>query len=322
MGNRIVAIICTVAALAGIVFLGIGVKKYSEHQDEVSAVYIELSNKLNALEGDKRSAQTEITRLRDSVTEAVDAVATVTMLFNGMSDMIYTDAYPVLQEYGLTGTIVMTGETLPGSTGRLNDGQIAELVGAGWKLIPGWSDGDGENGIASADEWIRTYGYTVEGVVYVPQNEYTSEREELLKTAGYNTVVTDIGMGGNNAVSTEEIGEMWRLNAMGYQGNGPKSVLLEAISSSGHLTFTVGFERSAEMYDAATLPSMLSYLRSYEQEGVLDNTDIASARMYRADLDARRKNAEADVSARIAELEAEIASIDEQIRKLYNEAQS
>lgn len=317
MKRRVISIVCTLVALAGAVLLAWGYKNYSKEQAGVSSVYSELSEKLLILEARKREAERAISDIRKTLDSTIEVHSTVSFIFRGMSEVIYTDIFPIMKEAGYTGTLAVSQKTLPGSEGCMSAEQANALAAAGWKFIPEWSEGDGINGITSVDTWLRENSYVIDCIVMISEQAYTTEIENYIGLSGYNTLIINTGSGGDSVVSADTIGKMWKPGAMGYRGNNLNSVLARAIDSNGHITFVIGFESSNEMYMQTKFTAMLTYLESYENE--LDIMTIKDARQYRMDYDARLKAYSDEIAAEIAHYESDIIIIEGQIRELYEE---
>ncbi len=321
MGDRVVSILCAIVALVGIVSLVIGYKDYSAKQDKTAAVYAELSAKLSDLEAEKREVQGNLVTLEEDIDKIANAKATLNIIFTDMSDVIYTEIFPTMTENGFTGTLAMSAADLPGEAGKLTDDQIAHLMNEGWELIPCWSADDGDTGIAKAEEWIKQYGYDPKGCVMIDSESCTAEVEATLVGAGYNTVITKMTDNSSDVVVNDEIGEVWKPKAVGYLFEERKTVLANAIKTSGHLAFVVGFDENTknELFGSKVLASMLTYLKSCESGTSLDCMNVSEAKAYRVEADARRREAVADAEARKAEYNAKLEQIEEAIDSIYNE---
>jgi len=307
--------VCTVIALAGVVLLAWGYKNYSKEQANISSVYSELSEKLLVLEAEKREAERAISDINKTFESTVEVHSTVSFIFRGMSNVIYTDIFPIMKDAGLTGTIAVSKETLPGNEGCMTDEQVKALVAAGWSIVPEWSEGDGLNGITSVDLWLRENKYVIDCIVMISEQYYTSEIENYISISGYNTLIMNTGYGGDSVVATDPVEGMWKPGAMGYRGNNLNSVLKKAMDNKGHITFVIGFEASSELYTETKFTSMLSYLSSYKDE--LEMMNFVDAKKYRMDYDARLKDYSAQMASEIAKLHSDIAIIEEQIDELY-----
>ncbi|MBR4881358.1 MAG: hypothetical protein IKU19_05450 [Clostridia bacterium] len=317
MKRRVISIVCALLALSGAFLLVWGYKSYSKEQAGVSSVYSELSEKLLVLEARKRESERAIADIKKSLEKAVEIHSTVSLVFRGMSEMIYTDIFPIMNEAGLKGTLAVSQHTFPGTEGCMTAEQADVLAAAGWKFIPEWSEGDGLNGISSVDLWLRETGYIIDCIVMISEQSYTTEIEHYIAISGYNTLIINTGSGGDSVVSTDTIGKMWKPGAMGYRGNNLNSVLAKAIDSRGHITFVIGFESTNEMYMETKFTAMLSYLQSYEND--LEIMTVMDAKQYRMDYDARLKAYSDSKAAEIAYHESNIFTFEEQIKALYEE---
>lgn len=318
MRNRILAVICTAICIFIIVFLVNGAFSFQRGIGFTKDGFDEFSAEISRYESQKKNAEKNLLYLEKQV-DSVEKKTTLTLAFCGMSEDIYNLAFPLMQEYGMVGTVVMTGDRLPGGEGLLSDSQIYELVNAGWRLIPGWTDGDGDNGISSTSKWIMDYGYDFEGAVFIDPAALTPEYESLILSEGYGTVISDIGFGTTADVTSNEVGDLWNIPAMGYKSIGPKGILNEALGIFGNLVFTVDFESEDSLFDHATLVSMLDYLKSCSEKGYLSVLTPAAAREYRSDMDARIAAAVEGIASEKAENERLITEAEVAITSLYDE---
>lgn len=321
MGGRILSIICTIAALAGIVLLGIGYKNYSEKQSVITSEYAELSGRITDLEAEKRAVIKKMDTLDASINEAAGTKGTLNIIFIDMTETIYTDVLPVMTDNNFTGTLAVTAKDLPGVEGKLTDEQIIQMVNSGWKLIPRWSEGDGETGIATAEAWIRQYGYDPEGCVMIDEEKHTEEVEAILVAAGYNTIVIRSADDNKDVVYTDEIGDVWKPRAVGYLYKERKTSLSAVSKMGGHMAFTIGFDEphDKEEFNPQMLSSMLSYLRSCENQDLFKCMNIRETRDFRSGVDSLRREAIANTEAERAEYAAELERIEKAIADIYAE---
>lgn len=295
MKNRIISVFCIIISIVIISFLFIGVKDYRNDMQDKKNHYASFEQKLNEYNSVIRKADREISHLNE-VLDNVEKKATLSILLCEMREEIYTEVFPLFREKGLVGTIVISGDSLPGGAGRLNDNQIHELYNAGWKIIPGYSEGDGDNGITSSAKWISDYGYSFEGAVFIQKDALTEELKESYAAAGYTTVITDVDIGSFESITTEKAGDLWSVNSIGYRSDA-KNTLKEAIRIYGSIIFTVGFEYDTELFDGSVLSSMLLFLKNSVSNGELVMGPISEIRQYRIDMDNRVEEAKKIIAA-------------------------
>ncbi len=317
MKRRVISVLCAIVALAGAVLLLFGYKNYSKEQANISSVYAELSEKLLVLEAKKREAERAIADINKTLENTVEVHSTVSFIFRGKSESIYTDIFPIMESKGLKGTIAVSKKTLPGNEGCMTAEQASIMAAAGWKFIPEWSEEDDLNGIYSVDLWLRENNYVNDCIAMISEQYYTSDIENNIALSGYNTLILNTGSGGDSVVVTEPVGSMWKPGAMGYRGNNLNSILTKALDKSGHITFIIGFETQSELYAETKFTSMLSYLASYE--GEFEIMSISDAKKYRMDYDARLISYSSHSAAQIAKYQSDIVIIEKQIDELYKE---
>lgn len=110
----------------------------------------------------------------------------------------YTNAYPIMQKYGFTGTVFMVAEYLDGD-GYLTTSQLQEMLAAGWE-VGGHTVTHPHLGELERPEleYELSYGkllleqklgYEVKSFAY-PYGEYTAEVVRMVEEAGYDSGVT------------------------------------------------------------------------------------------------------------------------------------
>jgi hypothetical protein len=107
--------------------------------------------------------------------------------FDGTDESIYTDAYPILDKYGLSATVAIDEKL--GQDGRLSESQIAELAQAGWEIgvhsnaaqldddvsggaVRGISEAEMEKRLRAAKREIQALGYNDVNYLVTLQNGF------------------------------------------------------------------------------------------------------------------------------------------------------
>lgn len=321
MRNSIAAVICTILSVIVVILLCVGVKNYNLKQNEISSEYENYSVKLTEIESRKKEAEETILRLDEQI-NAAKAPSTISLLILGMSTDIYDVLFPVTEEYGIDCTLVMTGDHLPGKDGILNDSQILNMVSSGWSIIPGYADGDGDNGIVSSAKWISDYGYDHGNTVFIEEKYLTEEKRTLLKAAGYTTVILGEENGTVDHMNTDPIGDVWYPYAIGYNSIDHKQILNLSIEQKGALFFTVSFEGEYTLYSESLFPSMLSYINQCISNSDLIVTSVPAAREMRFNAETLIYQINSENATLRAENEKIIVAADAEIKDLYEKNRS
>ncbi len=316
MNNKIIAVICTVLSITGILFLCHGVRDYNLAQEIKFSEYEKHAEKLVELELRKKEAQEVIFEIDKEINDA-KALSTISILVRGMSTDIYNVLFPVVKEYGIECTLVMTGNRLPGRDGILEDSQILDLVTAGWSIIPGYADGDGNNGIISSSKWISDYGYDHGSTVFIEKEYLTEERKTLLLDAGYTTILVGEEAGTVDHLNTSSVEDVWYPYAIGYNSTDHKEILNISIEQKLPLIFTVSFDGEYELYSETLFPSMLSYINQCVSSGDLTVTSVPSSREMRCNAETLISQISSDKATLREENEKIIADADAEINEIY-----
>lgn len=321
MRKRIIMIISVILSVIGLFVLAFLVNNYEKEQKETREHYANLEKELLLLKADKRVAEEALFAIEEDILSNSVHECTVSILIKDIVPELYTEMFPLMKEHGIKGTVVLYKNRLPGSEGAITEEQFAEIISEGYSVVPAWSEDDGDTGIDSVVQWIKDHGYTLGTVVLIDEKNYTQEREDLIVSAGYNTIVRDLDGEKNNAITTGDVEEVWRISAMGYKGKSSKTVLDNAIKAKGHLIYTVGFdaEDESEMYNVGSLANMLEFLKKCEnnENPVLINTDIAGARARRISVAEKRAAAIAKNAEEKAAQQKIIDEINQEIDELY-----
>jgi len=318
MNNRIASVLCIMLSVILTLFLIIGVKNYTEDMNVKKNNFAAFEEQIKEYEAIIRKAERKILSLNDTLNDT-ERRATLGIVFCEMKEEIYTTVFPILESKGIKGILVISGNTLPGTAGRLNDAQILEMYESGWRIIPGWTEDDGETGIASSSKWISDYGYSFEEAVFIRKDDLTEELTERLKAEGYNTFISDVGNGSLSDVTADKIGNVWHTVGMGYRSDNAKSILKESIKIFGNLFFTVGFEDEYQVFDQSVLSSMCDYLKTEESYGTLFVGTVKDIREYRTNMDTKYEEVKNSISAELEENEKIIYDAELAIKHLYDD---
>ena len=318
MRTRIVSIVCILLSLVISFFLIVGIKNYNNDISENRKKFASFEKSVAEHESKKKEAEKNIFRLNQQLDE-VDKRATVSILVLGMDEDIYNLIFPIMKSQNIKGTLVITGDTLPGTMGLLNDAQIDELIKAGWSVIPGYSPDDGDNGITSSAKWISDYGYSSDNIVYADSDYLTDDIRNSLTEEGYTTIISGKTAGSVDDITVESITDVWNISSVGYNGNKPKGILNDSIQKIGNIIFSVSFEENEDIkFDENKLSSMLEYLKLFENEDYLYIGTVAQSRNFKITMDQKLYEIENTIKPDIEKNEAIISEANAALDKIYN----
>lgn len=334
-----------IAMLLVLVLLGAGayylLKTERQDQNHMRDLYAEiepLQRQRDLLVAERNNLETDYAlMMRDP--------ATVQLLFWELDDDLFSTAYPIMRDRGITGVLGLCGDTFPGGRGRISVDQYNRLLMDGWSscfLYTGKSNyyvlSDWLDGISTR---IESHGIPKPTAIYFPSDVYQSEFDELLTAHGITTVVTD-APDGRSATVTDPSGEIWFTGAVPWNYTGVSSDTdLLSRTDRANLTFTISFSNLWDAYEEASFTSTMdnwasvlvvddplaeNTLEPQEEEDPLQKPQLrvcSYEAARQAHLEAAQNDAvyQADFQRRQNELDARIAELEEQIRALYDEWQ-
>lgn len=316
MRQRIVLIV-TIVLIACLSFF-----LWNENKKEQKQVakYEELNEKLRPLKVQKEKLQQELVDLEKNYEIAKIPKGTTQVLFTDLNEQVYTICYPIMKDYGYTGTLALSLSQLPGTEGCMNLEQFRELIDAGWDVCIKWDNA------AKVNDWwpqlqeqLKQLGLTAVPTVYFTTGTYTAALDAQLQQMGFSIVVHH-GEEGRYLIQLADEAGLWHLGAVGFMGDKPKLRLREAVAQKGNIVFLVGFELEDEIYNEKSFVSMLGYFDSYSANEELIVANMEETRQhyrerlaeYETAKEEEYKQAKAALEAELTAVEAEIAELEAQ----------
>ena len=125
------------------------------------------------LREEKTRLEQELNALQDEYDLMISGAGIVTVLFTDLDERIYTEIYPIMEKYGYTGVLAVSGSSLPGGEGLLSSEQITELLEAGWACCPAWLEGDSLQTVLDLEAILAVLGAEPSHTVYFEEGAYT-----------------------------------------------------------------------------------------------------------------------------------------------------
>lgn len=318
--RRVGRIAAIVAAILMIAVFTVSFLQEKKEDQEKEADHARMESELRPMDLELRRLNQDLDSLEKGLEKEIQGMGTFALLFTNQDEILYTDIFPQMKDYGFIGVMTLSPNSFPGREGCLNREQFAELLNAGWKCALRWEDGmEAEEWMSSCEELFREFEMQLPECVYFPEDTYHSNINNFLTRNRFSMAVHH----GEEELPLilDEAGEgIWYPGAMAWNQEGVISRMEEAIAQNGNMVFTVGDDSESEEYKKAGYTRMLDMLRNYCQSGDLLVTDILGAREYRRNLEAERGAIEADYESRRAQLEERIDSLNremEAVRQRY-----
>ena len=336
--RRVIALVLVLA------LLGAGVY-YLRRMDQQEKNYMrDLYTEIEPLQRQRELLAQERDNLELNYALMMRDVATTQILFRELDEKLFSEVYPLMRDRGITGIIGLSGAQFPGMGKLINVAQFNRL------MMDGWGSCYVYNSRASAEileQWLKGFEdrltlneLPIPTAIYFPGGSYMAEYDEILINHGIQTVITDAPDGRSTTV-TDVTGQLWFTGAMpwNYTGVASDTDLLSR-TDGANLSFTVSFsnlwdafEQEAFIHTRDTLAELqVKEDPLNEQSAVTVGEEELQKPVLRicrydeareAHLTAMQNNAvyTNEFQKRQADLEQQIAALDEQIRQLYDQWQ-
>lgn len=257
-----------VVTLVCAVFLGVFLWTSNQQEKKQAEKYMELSEKRRPLLVEKEKIEQSLVDLEKEYEAGRIPKGTTQVIFTGLESEVYSICYPIMKDFGYTGTLAVSLTQFPGMEGCISVEQFKELLGAGWDVCVKWDS------VTPEKEWwpqlekqLVQLGVQAVTVAYFTTGTYSKALDPVLQEKGISIVVHH----GEDAALIQTVDEegLWHLGSVGLMGEKPKLRLREAVAQKGNMAYLVGFELEDEMYDERSFRAMLSCFKQYEESSEL-----------------------------------------------------
>lgn len=259
----------------------------------------------------------ELDALEKEYSRVLSGSAVSGIIISGLDSRIYTEIYPLINEYGYTATLAVSGSCISPQEEQLAEErmtweQLQELLDMGWYWCPAWEAGDDLAAIRYVQENMPADDSFLEGVVYFAEGAYTGEYDTELSENGFELILHHGEEGLElNLIQGEQ---MNYIGASGLQGNMARYWLENSVAEKGVIFNAVGFKDSGEMYERSKMESMLEALQEFETQGDLIITNPKEALGYKQDKLSSQEEAKEEYEGQVNELEQEIQELEQQLQ--------
>lgn len=261
----------------------------------------------------RRDLQNELEKLEEQLAREKQGMGSIVILFTELREEVYTEAFPILEEYGYTATLGLSDSQFPGQVGCMDKVQYQQLLDAGWSVCLQW---DGQRELETYLAAMKELGAPSCEALYV-ESGYAEDMDAQLLKLGFKQVVHH-GETSLPLIITEDEPDLWHPGAMPWNRSGIKTMITNATNQGGNLVVTLNFAQGPSHFDAKKLPLMCDYVKGYSE--TLFVTNLLDARDYRRGRAVAGVDPELD--AQIAELQAKIARLDEEMEELKVNAEN
>ena len=245
--------------------------------------------------------------------------ATTHILFVDLYEDVYTVCYPMMQEYGYTGTLILSTTQLPGQENCMTVQQFQELAQAGWRTCIQWSEEFSDKRVWDSFQLeLETLGILQGEQIYFPQGTYSQELDEKITEMGFTIAICEY-MDEESPLQSQYEEGLWHVGAMGAMTTKPKYWLREAVANKANVVYTVGFSVEYQKYNEKSFTGMLNAFEEYEASNGLFVDDLIFAREHyysrmtgvTPEYESQYQQEKQGLEERIAEIDAQLKEIDE-----------
>ncbi len=305
-----------VITLILVVCLGIFLMDEKKEEEKQTAEYTEMTEQMRPLLVKQQKLERELEELEENYISERSPKGTTQVIFTELDPRVYTEIYPIMAKYEMTGILSLSLTEYPGAEGCMSVLQFKELINAGWTTSITW---DTETKLSA---WwmiltakVQELGIEMSTTAYFKAGAYSSDIDATLKEKGI-TAVYHHGEE-HSLIQTSYEEELWHLGAVGLMGEKPRFRMEEAIEIKGNVAFLVGFERDDEMYNENSFVSMLNFFDTYR---AADELLVGSVQDMAKHYQMRNQEEVDDIGANYTkkktELETELAAVKQQIEEL------
>ena len=283
---------------------------------EMKEQYEAMEKELRPLDLERRKLGRKLDDLNKQFVKKSQGMASLALVFTDLSEIIYTDIFPLMKDYGFVGVLVLSEESFLGQPDCLNQEQFKELMSSGWKCMLKWDKGaDPKEWLISSGKLAREFEVARPKAVYFEQEAYDSEIDSFLIRQNFSVAVHH-GEENQSLISLESDNSFRHLGAIGWRDSRVGEVLYDAVAQKGDLIFTVGSGSDLEKYKNEAYADMLEWIYTYCESGELMVTDPISVLEYRRGLEANRENLKKEYEEKESELKKQIEALDKEIDEI------
>lgn len=314
MAKKIIVSITIILAGLLVFMLWMAEKQQQEKKQQLE----ELIEEVRPLETEKTALEKQVRQLEADYEKEVNHMATEEILVTELSSQLYSDLFPLMQEYTACGVLALSEEEFPENEEKITAVQFKEILDAGWSYCLAWDgEGDLEEWLDGMENRLEELNLELPNTIYLSQDDYSLEMDSVLQKNGISIIVCQSTLDvPEMAVNIEE--GNWIINSCPWNFDGVKSTLSALVKAKGNLPFTVSFTGTSDMFYSQSFRNMLIYIADYQASGDLLLTNFENARSSHQDAAARGAELQSELDNQKEELENQISELERQIAEIYS----
>lgn len=281
----------------------------------IAAYYYGMDDAIYDLQFEQYALAGRIEELQSEYQLRIDGSACLTIVCTELTESIYTEVYPDMQKHGYTGILALSEKQLPDAADCITSEQFRRMTEDGWGICLLW---DGETAL---EQWLpemqhrlQARGLPMPQELYFERDTYTKTYDTLLAQYGIDTVVHHQEEGLPYVTTQLEEG-VQHIGAMGWNQTGSSDRLARAAHSGGILVFTIG---DPYVYHDSQFVKMLDKVDEYCTSSRVLVTDFSAASTHRLSAQQLGAAHRAELEEEIAKVQQQIAALDEEIQAVFD----
>ncbi len=325
MKKAAAVIIAVVLAVGGLFLAG----NFKAKSDRKARALSAASREISSLKAERNSLKDDMDKYLKAYREENGREAAFALFFDSISEELVSVAYPLMNEYGFKGTVVLKDGVFPGGEGCISRAEFDMLISKGWDAAIGETK-DIDLSAPGAEEalgqyldqymgMLRSRSIKVPNVFCFDEGHYDKKFEAVLESRGFSAI-RHYGETGSLGCIASENGTF----LLGTQPihNGQSSVqkfVIDAYNAKTDLGISVyrvtGDENDPSACSAEKYTLMLNYIKE-KCPGALIMTASELIEYQRSNPSAAA-DASSEFLQKTAETEKRLKEIDARIEEIY-----
>ncbi len=322
------ALIIAVVLAVGGIFLAWNFKLKSDRKARELAA---ASREISSLKAERNSLKDDMEKYLEAYRAENGREAAFTLFFDSISEELISLAYPLMNEHGFKGTIVLKDGVFPGGDGCISRAEFDLLISKGWDAAIGESKDidlsapDAEEALSQyLDRYmgmLRSRSIKVPNVFCFDEGHYDKKFDDVLKSRGFSAI-RHYGETGVLGCTVSENGTFLIGTRPIYNGQSTvQKFVIDCYNAKTDLGISVNRvtenENDASACSAEKYTLMLNYIRE-KCPGALIMT-ASELIEYQKSNPSAAENASSEYIKKTSETEKRLKEIDDRIEEIYAE---
>ena len=342
MGKKVIRVLAIVLVVVLLAAGALYMRRFDQRDnDRMQALYAEVE----PLQRERETLVAQRNQMDSDYALLMRDPATVEILFRELSEDLFSEAYPVMRDHGIVGTVGLSISQFPTRHKQISLEQFNHLIKDGWGTCLVFEpDYTLSSWLNQMEDQVDRLGIARPTAIYFPDNSYNEAMLDVLREHEIHTIILP-GETGRVVSVTDLKGEFWFTVAMpwNYTGVNADTDLLSH-TDGANLTYTVSFTSLWDAFDKASFTSMLDSwndklemvdpIEAANQSGglysetetteqklqkpLIKPTTFDNAKLLHLQAQDTENAQVAEIIAKQQELDARIAALDEEIRAIYD----